>query len=226
MNFAKILSLKCMNHIIKENALVFLLYTVILVSGTGMAVSVPKLELHAWLNSEHTVNLDLVFRALTFLGDGWFAAMVAVLFILIRFRYSIMVASASLASGFLAQFLKRVVFREMDRPAAYLEQMPDLALVSGVDLHHHFSFPSGHTTTAFAILVLAGLISGKRWIHFVMMLLAWAVGLSRVYLSQHFLMDVLAGSFLGLLSALLFYWYFQRMNWRWLNKSVIHIRRP
>ena len=97
-------------------------------------------------------------------------------------------------------------------------------LVPGVDLHHQFSFPSGHTTTAFAILVLAGLISGKRWITFLLILLAWMVGLSRVYLSQHFLMDILAGSFIGLLSALLFYWYFQRINRQWLEKSIIRFR--
>lgn len=213
-----------MRRIFRENTPAILLYALFLVSGTVMVLTVPKLELHTWMNSEHNRLLDRVFRALTFLGDGWFAAMVAAFFLLIRFRYTLMAATASLASGFLVQFLKRVVFRDMDRPGSYLEQMPDLALVTGVDLHHHFSFPSGHTTTVFAILMLAGLISGKRWITFSLVLLAWMVGFSRVYLSQHFLMDVLAGSLIGVLSALFFYWYFQRLNWRWLDKSIIHFR--
>ena len=213
-----------MIRLLKDNTLAFLLYGSLLVTGTLMAISVPKLELHAWMNAQHTDLLDTLFRGLTFLGDGWFAAILSVSFLLIKYRYAIMTALASLASGFLVQFFKRVVFREMERPASFLDQMPDLGLVAGVDLHHHFSFPSGHTTTAFAILVLAGLISGKRWITFLLILLAWMVGLSRVYLSQHFLMDVLAGSLIGLLSALLFYWYFQRINRQWLEKSIIRFR--
>jgi membrane-associated phospholipid phosphatase len=112
----------------------------------------------------------------------------------------------------------------MDRPGVFLDQMPDLHLVPGVELYHHFSFPSGHTATAFTILLLTGLITKKRWVSFILVWLACIAGFSRVYLSQHFLEDVLAGSLIGLFSALFFYWYFQGMNRHWLDKSILHIR--
>ena len=68
------------------------------------------------------------------------------------------------------------------------------------------SFPSGHTTTAFAsALVLAAYMPRLRW---VLLAIAGLVGLSRVYLGVHFPYDVIygavLGSVIGILSAKLF----------------------
>lgn len=63
------------------------------------------------------------------------------------------------------------------------------------DSFHYLSFPSGHTTTAFALaVVLAHFFPGGRALWF---LLAVLVGLSRLYLVEHFLADVVAGAGLG-----------------------------
>ncbi|MFM7587462.1 MAG: phosphatase PAP2 family protein, partial [Bacteroidota bacterium] len=80
-----------------------------------------------------------------------------------------------------------------------------------VEQHRHQSFPSGHTAAAFAIASLLCLIdppkplaqysTGARQL--LLLTLAFAVGYTRVYLSQHFFADVLAGSFLGVFSAAL-----------------------
>ena len=68
------------------------------------------------------------------------------------------------------------------------------------------SFPSGHTT---AIVVLAGCVlllagpflstRGRSWFWILAPLIALAVGLSRLYLDQHWLSDVLASWALGVL---------------------------
>ena len=210
--------------LLKKNIISIIVYACIITTGVLMVSSIPKFELHTWINSHHSSFLDTIFKNLTFLGDGWFAAIISVTFLFINFRYAIMFGSATLGSGFLVQFLKRIVFSGMERPASFLEFMPDLPLVSGVDLHHHLSFPSGHTTTAFAIFILAGLICSKRWMSVAFLIMAFFIGLSRVYISQHFLEDIIAGSFIGLLSALFFYWYFQRMNYEWLNKSILRLK--
>jgi membrane-associated phospholipid phosphatase len=206
-----------MFRILREYRLAFMLYGSFLLTGLLLIASMPKVELHSWMNSQHVPFLDWLFRFLTLLGDGWFAAGISVILLMVKFRYALMTAASALVSGILVQVLKRVVFSGMDRPASFLELMPGLDLVSGVDLHHHLSFPSGHATTAFAVLVIAGLISPRKWHANLIMLLACLAGFSRVYLSQHFLVDVMAGSLIGLFSALLFYWYFKGLNWNWLR---------
>lgn len=60
------------------------------------------------------------------------------------------------------------------------------------------SFPSGHTTTAFAIAsVLAQGYKDKLWIGLTSYSVATLVGLSRVYDGKHWASDVLVGAVLG-----------------------------
>jgi membrane-associated phospholipid phosphatase len=212
-----------MTRIFKDYWLGFILYVTLLLSGLLLLAVLPRLELHVLLNGHHSRSLDSFFRMLTFLGNGWFAVIYSMLFLFIRFRYFFMLIASYCVSGLIAQFLKRIVFPEILRPAAYLDQMPGLKLVPGVDLHHTLAFPSGHTTTAFAILLLTGFIIHRKYAVFGLMLLAWLAGISRIYLSQHFLIDVLGGSLLGVFSALFFYWYFRKFKTTWIDRSLTGI---
>jgi membrane-associated phospholipid phosphatase len=214
-----------MIRIIKDYNPGFILFAILLLTGLLLVASVPRMDLHVLLNSYHTKSLDTFFRMFTFLGNGWFALIFSMLFLFARFRYFIMLILSYCISGLMAQFLKRVVFPDVLRPGAYLDQMPGLDLVPGIDLHHTLSFPSGHTTTAFAVLVLAGFITQKKYALFWLMLIAWLAGISRVYLSQHFLIDVLGGSLLGVFSALFFYWYFRKFKSAWIDRSLTGVFR-
>jgi membrane-associated phospholipid phosphatase len=214
-----------MIRIISNHGLSFVLYAVILLSGLLLVAAVPRLELHELLNSSHTGSLDYFFRHITGLGNGWFAVIFSLLFLFIRFRFFFMLILSYGISGLMAQFLKRVMFHDVLRPAAFLDHMPDLDLVPGVDLYHTLSFPSGHTATAFAILLMTGFILNRKYAVFGLMFLAWLTGLSRIYLSQHFLVDVLGGSILGAFSALFIYWYFRKLKTAWLDQSLTGIIR-
>ncbi len=209
--------------LIKEYRLGFLLYAMVFIGGLTMVIAIPKPELHLLMNSSHTPFQDAFFKAITWLGDGWFAVIFSLIFLLVRFRYFFMLILSFSLSGLLTQFLKRVVFPGALRPAAWLEQMPGIETVPGVGLYQTLSFPSGHTTSAFAVLLLAGFILKSRSAVFLGMALAWCVAFSRVYLSQHFLVDVLSGSLPGTISALFFYWYFQRLKPEWLDRSILKI---
>ena len=70
-----------------------------------------------------------------------------------------------------------------------------------------FSFPSGHTTSAFLIMTLL-----SNFFHVPAIQIgtfAWAsmVGVARVYLGVHYPTDVLAGALLGILTAEIGMWY-------------------
>lgn len=62
------------------------------------------------------------------------------------------------------------------------------------------SFPSGHTTTAFALAMVLIIFWRKYWPFFVF--LATLIAASRVIITAHFLSDVVAGAYLGSFSVL------------------------
>lgn len=63
----------------------------------------------------------------------------------------------------------------------------------------NFSFPSGHTSTAFMLATVLAWRKPEARIYFFS--LAALVGLSRLYLGVHYPSDVLAGAIIGILSA-------------------------
>ncbi|SDE21869.1 undecaprenyl-diphosphatase [Paenibacillus sp. UNCCL117] len=61
------------------------------------------------------------------------------------------------------------------------------------------SFPSGHTTAIFSVLVPLMAVSG--WAFGLLLPLAIAVGVSRIYLGLHYPSDCLAGCLIGTMTA-------------------------
>lgn len=86
---------------------------------------------------------------------------------------------------------------------AYVRQRPPLVL-NGVILplgpDTGSSFPSGHTTRAFAVAALVALRMGRKYAF--LLVLAIGVSLSRIIIGVHFPFDVVGGAFLGILLGL------------------------
>jgi membrane-associated phospholipid phosphatase len=105
-------------------------------------------------------------------------------------------------SGLLADILKFLLGRA--RPKLFLQQG-----IYGFDFFHgHFdhawtSFPSGHSATALSIAMTLSLLLPR--FRLVYMAGAVLVISSRVILCQHYLSDVIAGSILGFITAVLLY---------------------
>ena len=186
-----------MKEFIQQNKLVLVLYLLLLVAGGILVLVIPKAEIHLFINQYHNAFFDFFFRNLTWLGSGW---AVAVLFILLLFKYK-RVAVIYLAGNLLitlgVQGLKHLVFNDVLRPAAYFQGIHPLYLVPGESMHMYNSFPSGHSATAFGIFVILIYLTKNPWGKFAWLTLALLIAFSRVYLSQHFLIDTLAGSFIG-----------------------------
>lgn len=81
------------------------------------------------------------------------------------------------------------------RPFTYLQQFGHL-----ISAPRDSSFPSGHTAAAFAF-AFALLPAGKKWFA-LSLVIAIAMGLSRLYLTVHFLSDVIVGAVIGALCGL------------------------
>ncbi len=137
--------------------------------------------------------LDRLLVFLTELGDGgalWIA--VAVLFLIFpKTRKAGLAMSLALILMLLTGNigLKNIVARA--RPCHIY---PDLEML--VEIPNSYSFPSGHTSSAFAVVFAMIFIGSRAWKW--ALGLACAIALSRMYVFVHFPTDILGGIALGL----------------------------
>lgn len=70
---------------------------------------------------------------------------------------------------------------------------------------HDASFPSGHSSLSFALAMSLHLTvpKNKRWMTICGLILAALIALSRIYVGVHYPTDILAGSLLGILCAVI-----------------------
>jgi len=177
------------------------------------SLTTGKLALHAAINAHHTAFFDLFFSLATHLADGILPVLLTVLLLFLRdVRSALMMGFGAGLSAIAVQLLKHRVFPHMHRPGKFREGLGDMLWVEGVELNNHFSFPSGHATAAFSMCMALAIVIGRpRW-GVAMALVAAVLSFSRVYLSQHFTQDILAGAALGMVVTFLVY--------LWLYKSV------
>ena len=97
----------------------------------------------------------------------------------------------------------------------------DLKEVNGVDLAGFHSFPSGHALSAFALFFCLLFISKNHFMKIVYFSLAGIAAYSRVYLSQHWLIDIYVGSIIGVCFSLLMYVvFYHTQKWKQLNTTL------
>ncbi|PWJ55259.1 PAP2 superfamily protein [Dyadobacter jejuensis] len=180
------------------------------------------------INAHWSPFLDHTIPPLTFLGDGVFCVVLGLLALIGSYRLGISILISYIVSGLLVQFLKRVVYADAYRPPVVLAQkLPYLHHTPGIEWLHHGSFPSGHTTSAFAVFMCLALFSKYKTIQFICLLLAIIVAFSRMYLLAHFPADVWIGAMIGLGFALgstfaCKYW-FQRLPARALDSGAWNV---
>jgi membrane-associated phospholipid phosphatase len=206
--------------LIKRNFLFYLFILVWISLGIPLIIW-EKTEIHLFLNQFHSSFFDLFFRVITFLGDGLMILILLLVFLFLSFRKALIIGVSGALSGLFAQFLKRVVFYDCSRPKAIFEGIADLYFVPGVNIYSSYSFPSGHTATVFGLFIVLALFSTKRIVQFCMFFLALLTAYSRIYLSQHFLIDIYFGGLIGFLVAITIYSLLNRLNNNWIDKSLL-----
>ena len=152
-------------------------------------------------------NILQVFDWITEFGvSTWY--LVASLFLFVIFRFyrknrvyanrALFIFTAVAISGITAIVVKLTVARY--RPKLFFEKG-----LYGFDIfnvgYEYNSFPSGHVATIFSLAAAMSLFWPKYRVYF--FFVAFAVALSRIVLTSHYVSDVIAGAFIGTLTVLL-----------------------
>ncbi len=158
---------------------------------------------HAAFNAHSIPGYDLFFYAITQMGSAplWIAVFTICLLIG-KWKKIAAIMIITLAFGMVINDDLKDIFQH---------PRPDNAVVWSYFSHNNYSFPSGHTETAFIVAtVLSAYVAWRYWP--VLYLLAGAVGISRLYLDVHYLTDVAAGAATGILIGVLVIYGLHRMG--------------
>lgn len=169
-----------------------------------------KYETLMAINGFNSPAGDAMMYHITRLPELAMIVFVIVLSLFFERRTFLAAVLAMSVCGLSILLFKHVLFSEYTRPFQWLDANHiRFHAVSGIRLHANGSFPSGHTMSAFCALALAGFISKRGSVQLLLFILACASAYSRVYVAQHFLMDVYAGGLIGYTLAFFFYTLFQ-----------------
>jgi len=137
-------------------------------------------------------GLNIILQTITHTGGAVFTIAVTLLLMLFTndvLQFTAIASALSLATSHLpVAIIKKLYPRR--RPYIVLDQIN----VTANPLKDH-SFPSGHTTAIFSVII--PFVLYYPFLAIILIPIASIVGLSRIYLGLHYPSDVIAGSILG-----------------------------
>lgn len=187
-----------------------------IILGSLVQFFFDKQQLFSLVNSHYTNTLDIIMSFITTWGEGSFIIPVLLLLWLYKkehrhtvFLWTILLAN--IGAFLFSQAIKNII--NAPRPLNYFHEATWIHILPNWAHYYHNSFPSGHTTGAFALFSFVSfLLKGKyRVFGLLFFLMALTVAYSRLYLAAHFFMDVYTGSIVGtVFSTLAFTIFFKR----------------
>ena len=190
---------------IKKNLYFFVPFFIALIVGALLLLTNEKGTFVLYFATERKPVIDSIFVYITRFGEELVYAAMALVFLFVRFRYSLLIGVLGVLSLVISLALKSLF--KMPRPGFVywmdnycqdVHYIPDFY----VSVSQTSSFPSGHTLSAFSLYCFAALIIKKKAWGLLFFSIALLVGISRIVLTQHFLMDVYAGAICGVLVAM------------------------
>ena len=215
--------MQAIGQIISTHKGYFIGFLIILGASLIPQLILSQGELFLAINSQNSIVLDEFFYWLTYLGDGISFIVIIVLLVFYSYSNALNGLIIFLASSLVAQLLKNLFFSDHFRPFKVLSGDNIIHIPDGVTPLLNNSFPSGHTVTAFSIATFLVLISSNSKVWLPLLMSAWLIGFSRIYLTHHFPVDVWAGALLGTTSTLIVFWLIgSKFDNRFGTKSLLN----
>lgn len=216
-------NLQKMSFLIKNNKSFFIPFLIYIIFGLLILLATQRGDVVLFLNKLHNPFLDFLFKYFTMLGEGYYFLVIIIIMGLFRVKYFFQGFVLFSFSGLIATYLKNIF--DEPRPLAYFGKSYTLQFVDGVDVFSWLSFPSGHSISAFTIFLFFSFHVERSFYKFIFFCLALLVAISRMYLVQHFFVDVYYGAIIGVICTTLMYTYIDNCtklnNSKWYNKSFI-----
>lgn len=202
----------------------FLLFFVINFTGLLAISYFGKEDLHLYFNANyHSSFFDVFFKYYTDVATTY-VLIVTMLYIIWKktWRHFLFLGLAALFSSIASSLVKRLLFEHGHRPTYFFElkNIP-LRLVEGVESQIPYTFPSGHTVLAVILCFYLSMQTKNRGIQLALAAMMGLVAIGRVYLSKHFVIDTIGGSFLGLFFVILGYYFIWNNSNPKLDRKII-----
>lgn len=177
--------------------------------GLLMLLLIPKGDILLFLNEHQHPIADQLFKYTTHLGNGLMFILIFVILLFIRFYDALFFLIVSIAHSIPVVMMKMVLFKAYPRPIVFFTDLGiKLNLIDGVTIQTLYPFPSGHTAFGFTIMFsLSLLCKNRKWLSLLFFIMACMIGMSRIYLSQHFFMDVYMGALISMIIVPATYYY-------------------
>ena len=159
-----------------------------------------KNEAFLYLNANLGLLADKVFEYSSYLAEGWIWIPYFIVLVGLYKKDKAFILMNFLISTLLTQFAKNFIFGTAMRPMASGLDATQIHTVAGVEIHTFNSFPSGHTATAFTLFLLTTYLFPNKYVLTIGIVYAMVCGYSRIYLAQHFPLDLAGGIFVALLT--------------------------
>ena len=139
----------------------------------------------------------------TYLGDGYLWGLLALILILFGSttdRFNVLIGlGVSIVNISIFRFIKLLFSRE--RPEG-------LGLSLRSRIIDSYSFPSGHAATSFGMAWVVAQCYPVLWVQVAIYMVAAMISLSRIYVREHYPLDVMVGATLGSIVAMYVYPFF------------------
>ena len=166
----------------------------------GLSAFFGRIPVFQLLNTDGGAPLDQFFKWAAWGAEGWvWIPFLSVVVVLFKKDFKLIILNF-LLSTLLTQIPKHFIWDTISRPVASGMPLNEIHTVPGVVMHAYNSFPSGHTATAFTLFLLTIYLFPTKWVFAIGAIFAMICAYSRVYLGQHFPMDLGGGMLVAVIS--------------------------